>query len=86
MACNVIRSKKYTRIISKKNAEFFNENQEFILVYIDDLLIFSKTYKEHITHLDMFFRKVEQNILILSKKKMEIGKEKMSLVFIDLAV
>jgi hypothetical protein len=78
MACNVIRSKKYTRIISKKNAEFFNENQEFILVYIDDLLIFSKTYKEHITHLDMFFRKVEQNILILSKKKMEISKEKMS--------
>jgi hypothetical protein len=86
MACNVIRSKKYTRIISKKNAEFFNKNQEFILVYIDDLLIFSKAYKEHITHLDMFFRKVEQNILILSKKKMEIGKEKMSLVFIDLAV
>jgi hypothetical protein len=31
------------------------------LVYIDDLLIFSKTYKEHIAHLDMFFRKVEQN-------------------------
>jgi hypothetical protein len=51
--------KKYTHIISKKNAEFFNENQEFILVYIDDMLIFSKMYKEHIAHLDMFFRKVE---------------------------
>jgi hypothetical protein len=37
--------KKCTCIISKKNAEFFNENQEFILVYIDDLLIFSKAYK-----------------------------------------
>jgi hypothetical protein len=59
MACNVIRSKKCTRIISKKNADFFNKNQEFILVYIDDLSIFSKTCKEHITHLDMFFRKVE---------------------------
>jgi hypothetical protein len=55
---------------------FFNENQEFVLVYIDDLLIFSKAYKEHIAHLDMFFRKVEQNDLILSKKKMEICKEK----------
>jgi hypothetical protein len=48
---------------------FFNENQEFILVYIDNLLILSKTYKEHIAHLDMFFRKVEQNDLILSKKE-----------------
>jgi hypothetical protein len=56
----------------------FNENQEFILVYIDDLLIFSKTYKEHIAQLDVFFKKVEQNGLILSKKKMEICKEKIN--------
>jgi hypothetical protein len=48
------------------------------LVYIDALLIFSKAYKEHVTHLDMFFRKVEQNGLILSKKKMEIWKEKIN--------
>ena len=39
-------------------------------------LIFSKSYKEHIAHLEVFFRKVEQNGLILSKKKMEICKEK----------
>jgi hypothetical protein len=62
MACNAIRSK--------------NAPALFVLVYIDDLLIFSKTYKEHIAHLDVFFRKVEQNGLILSKKKMEICKEK----------
>jgi hypothetical protein len=57
---------------------FFNENQEFVLVYIDDLLIFSKTCKEYIAHLDMFFRKLEQNSLILSKKKMEICKDKIN--------
>uniref|UniRef100_A0A8R7PNA8 Reverse transcriptase domain-containing protein n=1 Tax=Triticum urartu TaxID=4572 RepID=A0A8R7PNA8_TRIUA len=56
----------------------FSENQAFILVYVDDLLVFSKTYKEHITHLEVFFRKVEQNGLILSKKKMEICKEKIN--------
>ena len=44
------------------------KNQEFILVYIDDLLIFSNSYKEHIAHLEIFFRKVEQHGLILSKK------------------
>jgi hypothetical protein len=55
-------------LFQRKMQKFFNENQEFVLVYIDDLLIFLKTYKEHISHLDMFFRKVEQNGLILSKK------------------
>ena len=63
--------------ISKKNAKYFNENQEFILVYIDDLLVFSKSYKEHIAHLETFFRKVEHG-LILSKRKMEICKEKIN--------
>jgi hypothetical protein len=63
-------------LFQRKMQIFFNENQEFVLVYIDDLLIFSKMYKEHIAHLDMFFRKVEQNDLILSKKKIEICKEK----------
>jgi hypothetical protein len=48
------------------------------LVSIDDLLIYSKLYKEHIAHLDMFFRKVEQNDLILSKKKMKIYKEEIN--------
>jgi hypothetical protein len=59
----------------------FNENQEFVFVYINDLLIFLKTYKEHIAHLDVFFTKIEQNSLILSKKKMETCKEKIN--FLD---
>nr|AAP53052.1 retrotransposon protein, putative, Ty3-gypsy subclass [Oryza sativa Japonica Group] len=65
-------------IFQRKMQNIFNENQEFILVYIDDLLVFSRTYKEHIAHLEIFFRKVEQNRLILSKKKMEICKEKIN--------
>jgi len=48
------------------------------LVYIDDLLIFSKFYKEHIAHLEISFRKVEQHGLIPSKKKMKICKEKIN--------
>jgi hypothetical protein len=56
----------------------FNENQEYILVDINDLLVFSKTYKEHIGHLEVFFRKVEQNRLILSKKKTEVCKERIN--------
>jgi hypothetical protein len=55
-------------LFQRKMQNIFNENQEFVLLYIYDMLIFSKMYKEHIAHLDMFFRKVEQNGLILSKK------------------
>nr|ABA99372.1 retrotransposon protein, putative, Ty3-gypsy subclass [Oryza sativa Japonica Group] len=65
-------------LFQRKMQNIFNDNQEFVLVYIDDLLIFSKTYKDHIAHLELFFRKVEQNGLILSKKKMEIYKEKVN--------
>lgn len=65
-------------LFQRKMQNIFNENQDFILVYIDDLLVFSKTYKEHIAHLEVFFRKVEQNGLILSKKKMEICKQKIN--------
>jgi hypothetical protein len=63
-------------LFQRKMQNIFNENQEFVLVYIDVLLIFSKTYKEHIVHLDMFFRKVEQNGLILSKKENGILQRK----------
>jgi hypothetical protein len=78
MACNAIRPKNASALFQRKMQKFFNENQEFVLVYIGDLLIFSKMYKEHIAHLDMFFIKVEQNSLILSKKKMEICKGKIN--------
>jgi hypothetical protein len=42
---------------------------------------FQKSYKEHIAHLKTFFRKVEQHGLILSKRKMEICKDKIN--FLD---
>jgi tRNA/tmRNA/rRNA uracil-C5-methylase (TrmA/RlmC/RlmD family) len=78
MASNALRIKNAPALFQRKMQNIFNENQEFILVYIDDLLVFSKSYKEHIAHLKTFFRKVEQHGLILSKKKMEICKVKIN--------
>ena len=78
MASDAIEPKECSCTISKKNGNIFNANQAFILIYVDDLLVFSKSYKEHIAHLEVFLRKVEQNGLILSKKKMEICKEKIN--------
>src|SRR5438045_6387224 len=53
--------RRYNPISLMKMQNIFNENQSFILVYVDDILVFSKSYKEHIAHLEVFFRKVEQN-------------------------
>jgi hypothetical protein len=56
-------------LFHRKMQNIFNENQEYILVYIDKLLVLSKIYKEHISHLEVF---LEQNGIILSKKKIKV--------------
>ena len=33
----------------------------FILVYIDDILVFSKTFHEHIKHLELVFEELTNN-------------------------
>ena len=40
----------------------------FILVYIDDILVFSKTFHEHIKHLELVFEELINYGLIVSRK------------------
>ena len=44
------------------------------LVYIDDVLICSKSLQEHQRHLQKFYELVYKHGLVLSESKMEIGK------------
>jgi len=53
--------------------EIFSE-KEFLIVYIDDMLICSKTYQEHLTHLKEFSKICIKNGIILSQKRVEINK------------
>ncbi|SJL16565.1 uncharacterized protein ARMOST_20091 [Armillaria ostoyae] len=41
----------------------------FMLVYIDDIVVYSKTFKEHITHLDKVLNVVEESGITLSPTK-----------------
>lgn len=48
--------------------DIFNPFSNFIIVYIDDILAFSKTRKMHFKHLDLFKKIIIQNGLVISKQ------------------
>ncbi|CAJ2679619.1 unnamed protein product [Trifolium pratense] len=56
--------------------DIFNPYSEFIIVYIDDVLVFSKTIDQHIKHLKIFKNIVKHNGLVLSATKMKIFQTK----------
>ena len=45
---------------------------DWLIVYIDDVLIFSKTIHGHFKHVNIFKNLVKHNGLVLSKKKIEV--------------
>lgn len=58
----------------RKMDNTFGKYKHFILVYIDDILVFSNTMQEHLGHLQKVFNLFIDNGLIISKKKMELCK------------
>ncbi|MBK5591079.1 RNA-directed DNA polymerase, partial [Salmonella enterica subsp. enterica serovar Typhi] len=52
--------------------DIFIPYSEFIIVYIDDILVFSKDIETHFKHLEIFKKLVIQNGLVISKSKMPL--------------
>jgi len=42
---------------------------KFVIVYLDDILIFSKTKQEHLQHVRRVLEKLQQNKLLINLKK-----------------
>ena len=54
----------------------FNNYSEFIIVYIDDVLVYSKSIEQHIKHLKIFKNLIKSNGLVISATKMKIFQTK----------
>jgi hypothetical protein len=56
--------------------EIFNPFSKFYIVYIDDVLIFSKSIDEHWKHLNSFLSIIKINGLVVSSSKIKLFQTK----------
>ena len=48
--------------------------RKFILVFFDDILIYSPSYEQHLTHLEMAFETLKQHTLFAKRSKCSFGE------------
>ena len=56
--------------------EIFNPYTSFTIVYIDDVLVFSKDIDQHWKHLHIFFKIIKDNGLVVSARKIKLFQTK----------
>ena len=56
----------FMRLMNEVLKEFIGK---FVIVYLDDILIFSKTKEEHFRHVRSVLQKLQQNELLINLKK-----------------
>nr|CAD1820304.1 unnamed protein product [Ananas comosus var. bracteatus] len=57
---------------------------DFVIVYLDNILIYSRSWEEHLAHVKKVFMLLEEHQLRLNPKKCECGKQ--SLVYLGFVV
>ena len=66
-----------TTFQSCKNHTFRVQLRKFLLVFFDDILIYSKTWKELLKHLDEVLNILEEHSLYVKMSKCEFGMKEM---------
>nr|XP_011463620.1 PREDICTED: uncharacterized protein LOC105351333 [Fragaria vesca subsp. vesca] len=66
--------KQAPSIFQRKMDDIFKPYADFCIVYIDDILVFSKTMNEHLKHLEQVCKLIVQKGIILGQKKIHLIK------------
>ena len=67
--------KNAPQIFQRKMDKVFSDYSNFIIVYIDDMLICSINKKDHENHLNIFITLYEEHGIVLLEKKVDIKKQ-----------
>src|SRR5438046_1223249 len=60
----------FQRLMNKLFREYLND---FAAVYIDDIMIYSKTFEEHLHHIESILKKLKEANIMLKLKKCKWG-------------
>ncbi len=60
----------FQRTMDKMFREYIDD---FAMVYIDDIVIYSKTFEEHLRHIELILRRLEETNIMLKLKKCKWG-------------
>ena len=56
------------------NDVLFDFMDSFVVVYLDDIVIYSSTLEDHVVHLEMVLDRLSQNQLYVKKEKCEFAQ------------
>lgn len=59
--------------ITMINSIFHKETNEYVIIYIDDILIYSKTEEEHMKHIEIMLDKLRHNQFYANTEKSEFA-------------
>jgi hypothetical protein len=65
--------------------DIFNSFSHFNIVYIDDVLIFSKSIEKHWKHLNSFLDTIKHSGLVVSAKKIKLFQTKIKILGFDIS-